>query len=53
MTKKCIVCENEGEYTIKGSSEIYCTDCAEEQFADLSYLVKVGEQAKKITQSVE
>ena len=49
MTKKCIICEEkEAKYAIKDSNEVYCEDCAKEHFADISLLVKVEDQAKKL-----
>jgi len=54
MPKKCIVCEEkDAEFTIKGSSKGYCKECAEEHFGDISVLVKVEEQAKKIKEIVD
>ena len=41
MPKKCIICESEAEFQIKGSSESYCKDCAEENFDNLDYLEKI------------
>lgn len=48
MAKKCIICGNTANLCIKGSSESYCNDCAEENFADASLLVKVEEEAQKL-----
>ncbi|MBW2980744.1 hypothetical protein KY360_04990 [Candidatus Woesearchaeota archaeon] len=53
MPKKCILCEKEAEYCIKGSSESYCKECAVEQFHDVDYLQKIEEQARKIVSLVE
>jgi len=45
MPKKCILCEEaEAEFIVKGTSDSYCKECAEEHFADLSLLVKISEQ---------
>ena len=41
MPKRCIICEKEAIYSIKGSSEHYCEECASEHFNDLSYLQKI------------
>ena len=41
MPKKCIICGNEAEFHIKGSSESYCKVCAEENFDDLRYLEEI------------
>ena len=48
MPKKCILCEKEAEYGIKGSSETYCKECAVEQFQDVDYLQKIEEPSKKV-----
>ena len=48
MAKKCIICSKEAEFCIKNSSEYYCKECAEEHFEDISYLKKVGDNAKKL-----
>ena len=43
MPKKCMMCENEAEYCIKGCPESYCKECAVEQFQDVDYLQKIEE----------
>ncbi len=48
MSKKCIICQESAKFCIKDSSECYCSECAKEHFSDLSYLVEVEEEAKKI-----
>ncbi|MBT4935238.1 hypothetical protein HOL21_04665 [Candidatus Woesearchaeota archaeon] len=48
MVKKCIVCNDEAEFKIKNTSDYYCKDCAEENFADVSMLIKVEEEAQKL-----
>ena len=53
MVKKCILCGKPAGYCIKGSSECYCKECAENQFGDLTYLVAVEEEAKKLRNVVE
>jgi hypothetical protein len=53
MGKKCILCEEEAKYLIKDTSDYYCEECANESFGDLSVLVSVEEQAKKIKQMIE
>ena len=53
MKKKWIVCNNEAEYKIKDTSDYYCPDCAEENFADLSMLLKVEEEAKRLKTLVD
>jgi hypothetical protein len=52
--KKCNICEEpSAEFKIKNSTDYYCEDCAEEQFADISYLVKVTEQAQQLKQLID
>jgi hypothetical protein len=53
MGKKCIICGKEAKYNIKDSSEYYCPECAEEQFDDISVLISVEEQAKKVKKLVD
>ncbi len=53
MGKKCIVCGAEAEYRIKDTSEFYCMECAEENFSDISLLVKVEEQAQRLKEAVQ
>jgi hypothetical protein len=48
MVKKCIICEEEAILKIKDTSDYYCQECAEENFADLSMLIKVEEEAQKL-----
>ena len=53
MGKKCIVCDAEAVYKIKDTSDYYCQECAQENFADLSLLVKVEEEAQRLKAFVE
>lgn len=53
MGKKCIVCNVEAAYKIKDTSDYYCQECAQENFADLSLLVKVEEEAQRLKAFVE
>ena len=53
MGKKCIVCDAEATYKIKDTSDYYCPECAQENFADLSLLVKVEEEAQRLKSFVE
>jgi len=54
MAKKCIICnEIEAIYRIKDTSDYYCQDCAEENFADTSILLKVEEEAQRLKEYVE
>jgi hypothetical protein len=48
MVKKCIICDEEAILKIKDTSDYYCQECAEENFADLSMLIKVEEEAQKL-----
>ena len=48
MVKKCIICESEAVYKIKDTPDYYCQECAEENFADLTMLVKVEEEAQRL-----
>jgi hypothetical protein len=48
MAKRCIICNNTAVYQIKDTSDYYCLDCAEENFADINILVKVDDEAKKL-----
>lgn len=47
MPKKCIICGAEAKYAIKGTSDYYCEECAEENFSDISLLQKVEDKAKE------
>ena len=53
MGKKCIVCDAEATYKIKDTSDYYCQECAQENFADLSLLVKVEEEAQRLKAFVD
>ena len=54
MTKKCIICnEQEAVYKIKDTFDYYCLECAEENFADLTILVKVEEEAQRLKEYLE
>ena len=48
MVKKCMICDEGAVYKIKDSSDFYCQECAEENFADLTLLVKVEEEAQRL-----
>ncbi len=41
MDKKCLICEDPGEYMIKDSTDFYCKACALDYFADLEMLCKI------------
>ena len=53
MVKKCIICESEAVYKIKDNPDFYCQECAEENFADLTMLVKVEEEAQRLKEFLE
>jgi len=53
MGKKCIICGEEARFSIKGTSDFYCEECAKEHFDDIAVLVRVEEQAKKIKKLIE
>jgi hypothetical protein len=53
MPKKCIICGGEAKYLIKGTSDYYCAECAEESFSDLSLLQTVEEKAKQESAAVD
>ncbi|MFH1641993.1 MAG: hypothetical protein ABIC04_03770 [Nanoarchaeota archaeon] len=48
MPKKCIICDKEATLCIKDTSDYYCVECAQDQFADISYLQKMEEEAQKL-----
>jgi len=53
MVKKCIICDAEAVYRIKDTPDFYCQDCAEENFSDISLLLKVEEEAKQLKALLE
>ncbi|NQV08476.1 hypothetical protein HQ529_01340 [Candidatus Woesearchaeota archaeon] len=53
MGKKCIMCEEDAGFCIKGTSECYCEECAKEHFSDLDLLQRVEEQAQSLKKAVE
>jgi len=53
MTKHCIICNDPATLKIKDTPDYYCQNCAEENFADLSMLVKVEEEAQKLKEFVK
>ncbi len=53
MGKKCIICDEEAIFKIKDTSDYYCQDCAEENFAETSILIKVEEEAKHLKEYVD
>lgn len=53
MTKHCIICNDPATLKIKDTPDYYCQNCAEENFADISVLVKVEEEAQKLKEYVK
>jgi hypothetical protein len=53
MGKKCTICGEEAELKIKNSSDYYCNDCALENFGDITVLVKIDEEAKRLKALVD
>ncbi len=52
MGKKCIICDEPAIYKIKDSADYYCQECAQDNFADLSVLVTVEEEAQRLKKIV-
>lgn len=52
-SKKCIICGAEAKFCIKGTSDCYCQECAEDNFSDISMLVKVEEEAQAVKRMVD
>ena len=46
LDKKCIMCGESAKYSIKGSSDWYCKDCAIEYFGDIKHLKKSNVYSK-------
>ena len=53
MPKKCILCEENADLMIKGTSDFYCKLCAVEQFGDIGVLVSVDEEAQQLKEKVD
>jgi len=53
MGKKCIICNEDANYKIKDSSDYYCQECAEDNFADLSVLVTLEEEAQRLKELIK
>ena len=47
MSKRCLICEQEAKYAIKDTKDYYCEECAQDQFGDISYLVKIEEATQQ------
>lgn len=52
MGKKCIICEAPAVYKIKDTADFYCQDCAQDNFADLTMLIAVEEEAQRLKKVV-
>ncbi|MBI5003045.1 hypothetical protein HZC31_06690 [Candidatus Woesearchaeota archaeon] len=50
--KKCLICEEEAKFAIKSTNDYYCEECAQDQFGDISYLVKIEEATQQQEKSV-
>lgn len=48
MAKKCIICDKNATYKVKDTPDYYCDECAEENFGDVSVLIKVEEEALRL-----
>ena len=48
MAKRCIICDNNAVYKVKDTPDYYCDECAEENFGDISVLIKVEEEAQRL-----
>ena len=53
MAKKCVVCDAQADFRIKDTSEFYCQECAEDNFSDISLLVKVEEPAQQLKETIK
>ena len=53
MDKKCSICGVKAKFAIKDTSDYYCEECAEDSFDDVSVLIKIDEQAKKLKAFVD
>ncbi|MBT4540343.1 hypothetical protein HOC35_02420 [Candidatus Woesearchaeota archaeon] len=53
MGKRCTICEEEAKLKIKGTSDYYCDECARENFGDITVLVRIEEEAKKLKAIVD
>jgi hypothetical protein len=53
MPKKCIICNEKAVFAIKGTSDFYCENCAEENFDDLTCLEKIKEHEGALLDDAE
>ena len=45
--KKCVVCHDPAEYSIKGTNEFYCKECAIDSFGSTKYVKKITNKERK------
>jgi hypothetical protein len=50
---KCVLCDKEAEFFIKGTNDGYCKECAEDNFGDISYLITAEDQARALKKAIE
>ncbi len=53
MSKKCIICGEEASFKIKDTADFYCPSCAEENFGDITMLVKLEEEAQRLKEFIK
>ena len=53
MGKKCNICGKNAEFVIRGTSDYYCKEHAEEFFGDVSILESIEEQANNFKKALE
>lgn len=49
---KCTICGEKAEFLVKGTSDYYCEECAQEYFSDVKLLQTVEEQALQIKKMI-
>lgn len=54
MAKLCVSCEkNPATLRVRGTSDVYCEQCAIEHFGDVGFLDKIEDQAKMLKEFVD
>lgn len=53
MAKKCIICDGEAKFRIKGLSDFYCEECANSQFSDITLLQSLEEDAQALKKFID
>lgn len=53
MSKKCLICDENAKFFIKGTSDFYCEECAIESFGDVKLLEPIEEQAKLLKKIIK